>query len=92
MEGLLEMRARVLDRPAEWEARWRRAAIAEGLREGLQEGRRAGEATLLSRLLQRRFGDLSEAAKAHIAAAGLPDLEEWGLRLLDAKSIDEVFG
>lgn len=53
-------------------------------------GRRAGEATLLLRQLERRFGPLPDWARDRIASADTGTLEEWGLRLLDAGSLEAV--
>ncbi|MEO5351202.1 MAG: DUF4351 domain-containing protein [Magnetococcus sp. YQC-3] len=58
--------------------------------EGRQEGRQEGEATLLTRQLQRRFGDLPPWASQKIATAELSTLEEWSLRILDATTLEEV--
>jgi hypothetical protein len=69
-------------RAAEWKQQWRQ--------EGRQEGRREGETALLLRLMERRFGVLSAAVRDRVAAADLATVEEWGLRVLDASSIDDV--
>jgi hypothetical protein len=44
------------------------------------------------RQLQRRFGSLPESVTDRVLTAQIPELEEWGLRLLDAPAIDDVFG
>ena len=62
----------------------------EGRQEGEQKGRREGEAALLLRLLERRFGALPGWAKDRIATADSVALEEWGLRVLDAGSLDDI--
>ncbi|MDR3518463.1 MAG: DUF4351 domain-containing protein [Azospirillaceae bacterium] len=72
------------------DSRGRRKGRQEGHREGHQEGRRIGEATVLRRLLERRFGDLPDWAVSRIAAADTLALEERSLRVLDAASLDEV--
>ncbi len=69
----------------------RREGEAAGLLKGRVEGRAEGEATLLLRLLERRFGQLPPDVQTRIAAAGQAALEEWGLRLLDAATIEEIF-
>lgn len=63
----------------------------EGIEEGIEKGRVEGEATLLLRLLERRFGPLSKAARQRVAAADADALLIYGERTLDAKSLDEVF-
>jgi hypothetical protein len=56
-----------------------------------KEGRQEGETLLLQRLLTRRFGPLPSSVVARIAAGSVPEIETWGDRVLDAKSLDEVF-
>jgi hypothetical protein len=60
------------------------------LQEGGQKGRREGEATLLLRLLERRFRALPGWAKDRIATADSVALQKWGLRVLDAGGLDEI--
>ena len=80
--------------------RWEAQAIAkgmeqgiqQGLQQGVQQGMQLGEALLLQRQLIRRFGELSAAQQARLAAATPAQLEIWGDRVLDAQSLDEVFG
>lgn len=62
----------------------------EGRREGRQEGRQEGLRTILTRQLQRRFGELPAPALARIAAADSSQLERWADRVLDATSLDDV--
>ena len=81
-ENLLEVKTMLANRPAEWKQRW--------TQEGRQEGRREGAAEVLTDLLERRFGALPDTVKDRIAAADARALREWSLRLLDARSIDEV--
>ena len=65
-------------------------AEQKGRQAGRQEGRQEGEAALLRRQLERRFGVLPDWARDRIAAADSAALEEWGLRVLDAGSLDDV--
>ena len=53
-------------------------------------GIQKGEATILTRLLQRRFGELPVWASEKIAKAKPPALEEWSLRILDAPTLENV--
>ena len=64
--------------------------IAKGKPEWLQTGEKAGEAKMLTRQLQRRFGDLPPWASQKIADADLSTLEEWSLRILDATTLESV--
>lgn len=81
-ENLLEVRTMLATRAAEWKQQWRQ--------EGRQEGRREGEAAFLLRLLERRFGPLPVEVRDQVAAADPATVEEWGLRVLDAKSLGDV--
>ncbi|MBF0341563.1 MAG: Rpn family recombination-promoting nuclease/putative transposase [Magnetococcales bacterium] len=65
--------------------------LNQGRQEGRQEGEQTGEAKMLTRQLQRRFGNVPTWASEKITKADLSSLEEWGLRVLDARSLDEVF-
>jgi hypothetical protein len=56
-----------------------------------RECRQAGEAAMLLRLLARRFGALPEGCTSRVPAADVAELEEWGLQLLDAPTIEDVF-
>jgi len=84
---LWEKQTMLSERFDEWEAQF----LSRGRQEGIREGRRAGEATLLERMLQKRFGDLPEPVRARVRAAPSEELERWGERLLDVSSLDELF-
>jgi hypothetical protein len=86
-EGLLEVRNMLASRAETWKQQW----LQEGKQKGEQEGRRKGEAAMLLRQLERRFGALPGWASDRIATADSVALEEWGLRVLDARSLDDVF-
>ncbi|MBI5852554.1 MAG: Rpn family recombination-promoting nuclease/putative transposase [Planctomycetes bacterium] len=53
--------------------------------------RREASLQLVQRLLTRRFGPLAPSHEEILRAASAEDLERWALRLLDARSIEEVF-
>lgn len=64
----------------------------EGIKEGLQEGIKKGEATFLSDLLQCRFPRAVTAKYLELVnGADIDTLSMWGKKLLNAKSIDDVF-
>lgn len=67
----------------EWEAQF--------LQEGRRQGWKAGEASLLTRQLQRRFGERPEAVRIRVRETGLDELEHWAERRLEASSLNEVF-
>jgi hypothetical protein len=51
-----------------------------------------GQARLLMRLLEERFGPMPEPQAKRVQSAAPEQLETWALRLLDAASLDDVFG
>ena len=59
---------------------------------GREEGRKEGEALLLRRQLLRRFGAVPAWAETRLQGATTEQLEAWGERILDAATLDEVFG
>jgi len=81
---LLEVRDMLATRGETWKQQW--------LQVGRQEGRQEGEAAFLVRLLERRFGALPDWAKDRVATGDTVALEEWGLRVLDASSLEDVLG
>ncbi len=94
-EELQEIRNMLATRMEAWKQRMLQEGLEEGRQEGRREGeemgRKQGEAALLLRLIERRFGEVPEWAKIRIAAAETVSLEAWGLRVLDAVSLDDVF-
>jgi hypothetical protein len=55
------------------------------------KGVREGEATLLIRQLTHRFGELPPEVEQRVRQADDPSLQRWGVRLLDALTLDAVF-
>jgi predicted transposase YdaD len=66
--------------------------IEKGIKKGIKKGRVEGERALLLKLLSKRFGTVPEWASRRIELLGAGDLEELGVRFVDAKSLDELFG
>jgi len=56
------------------------------------EGRVEGEAAMLLRLMERKFHPLPESARQRITSADAETLLVWAERVLDANSLDEVWG
>ena len=65
--------------------------LLQGRLEGEQSGIAKGEAYALRRLLEKRFGSLSEDVLARLQAASIDELELWLDRALDADSLAGVF-
>ncbi len=65
--------------------------LAQGLEQGREEGRNKGEATLLRRLLEHRFQKLPKWVDRKLATTTPTELEEWGDRLVEKKSLAAIF-
>jgi len=59
--------------------------------ESVLASERKGEAAILTRQLQRRFGDLPTWVQEKIAKADLSILEKWSLQFVDAQYLEDVF-
>ena len=90
LEGFEELKARFMKSPSFLEMT--QARYIEGQVEGRVEGRVEGEAAVLLRLLHRRFGDLPAAIEQRVHNAKPELLVRWTDRILDAQSLDDVFG
>lgn len=60
--------------------------------QGRQEGRQEGEASLLINMLKIKFKNLSDLYVEKINRADVNTLNQWGINLMNAQSLDEVFG
>ncbi len=60
--------------------------------EGETAGIARGERTVLQKLLSKRFGTPPEWASQRISKLGTEQLEDLAVRLLDAKSLEKLFG
>jgi len=89
-EELLEVRNMLASRAEDWKRQWLQEGHLKGQMVGRLEGRLEGEAALLLRLLERRFGALPAEVRDRVAAADAAALETWGLRVLDAGSLEDV--
>lgn len=64
--------------------------IAEGMQAGIAEGEALGKSQTLTRLLERRFVNLTAAQRARIEAADVTRLDTWLDRIFDGDSVDAV--
>jgi hypothetical protein len=65
--------------------------IGPWIRRWRAEGRVEGQLTLLTRLIEKRFGAIPPSIRKRIAALKPAQLERTGLRLLDAERIEDLF-
>ena len=62
------------------------------LRKGLEQGRGEGSRRILRSQLQKRFGALPASVDERLAVCSLAQADDLALRLLDAKSLADLFG
>jgi predicted transposase YdaD len=65
--------------------------MEQGLEKGLEKGRHEEVMLILRRLMAKRFGPLPAWAEERLINLSIAELEDLSLRVLDAKSIVEMF-
>ena len=68
----------------------RQQGYQQGHQAGHQEGHQEGEATILLRLMERKFGTVPENLRERIEKADADTLLDWSERILTAKTPEEV--
>jgi hypothetical protein len=58
---------------------------------GIEKGRQEEGVFFLRRLLIKKFGDLPESFETLLTEASIADLELWGDRILEAKTLTDIF-
>lgn len=91
-KALLEMNPGKYEYQSEFAKRYFGQGRAEGQVEGRIEGRASGRIELLLRQLTRRFGNLPPAVHGHLEQASLAELDTYAERILDAATLEDVFG
>lgn len=64
--------------------------LQKGLQQGIQQGRQEGEATLIVRLLNRRFGNLDPQIQQRVHELSTNQLENLAEALLDFSSLTDL--
>lgn len=64
----------------------------EAFEEGFEEGELIGQRQLLAKLLRLKFGPLPKDASARLSAATAEELGRWTERVLEARSLGEIWG
>jgi len=64
--------------------------LEQGREQGLERGRHDGELNLLLRQVERRFGSVPSALRERLTAMSDSEIESVALRLLDARSIEDL--
>lgn len=83
------------ERVVEWTKEWKQQGVQEGIKKGRKEGRqegvKEGESTLLLRLLEHKFGKVSEKYHLIVQSADTDSLQEDAERVLTATTMSEIF-
>jgi hypothetical protein len=66
-------------------------AILQGRREGIHEGIQRGALGVVRRLLESRFGPLTEVVERRLGALTEAELADLSVRVLEANGIEELF-
>ena len=64
--------------------------LEKGLEQGLEQGLEKGQLGLLLKLAERRFGQLPSTVRKRLEALKPLQLERAGLRLLDARRVEDL--
>jgi hypothetical protein len=68
-----------------------RMGIQQGVQQGVQQGIQQGEYQFLVRILKRKFSLIPETYYQKMISADSDTLLKWGERVLEAKTVEEVF-
>lgn len=72
------------------ESPWYQEILKEGLQQGQQQGLQQGEASLVIKLLSKRFGELDQTLVSQIRRLQVPQLEALGESLLDFSQLQDL--
>ena len=67
------------------------AGIEDGVEQGIERGIERGETLALRRLIEHRFGTITDPVELQLNKLSRPEIEAAILRVLDAKQIEDVF-
>ena len=92
VNDLQELRIMLADRLEEWAHQYKTEGMQQGMRQGMQQGMQQGEALALQKLLTKRFGGISPDILARISSARTEQIDLWLDQIMDAQSIENLFG
>ncbi len=91
MSDLWEVNTMLTETVPIWTQEWKAQGMAIGEAKGEEKGVRKGEEKALLNQLKYRFGEESSSYREKIANADSATLEMWTLRVLEARSLEDVF-
>lgn len=88
-----EMESMLAERVRQWTQEWKHEGILEGMQKGMQTGMLKGRHAVLQRQLRKRFGEAASDpwVLRRLEGASEEDLDRFAERILDARTIHEVF-
>lgn len=86
-----EVQMSLLERAERWTQEWFAEGEKAGEKRGEKRGRRLGMAEILKDQANSRFGELPTWAVERIDRADIETLHRWSRRLLDAKTVEDIF-
>ena len=96
VDDLQGINVMLADRLEEWahqyEAEGMQKGMQQGMQQGIQQGMQQGEALALQKLITRRFGTIAPDVLIKITAASKEQLDVWLDQVLDADSLNDLFG
>ena len=100
VQNLKELKMALAERMVEWAEGYKAQGVQQGVQQGmqagvqqgLQQGVQQGEALALQKLLSRRFGVIPAEIVGQISSASTEQIDEWLDLVLDAPSMDAMFG
>ncbi|MBW8067920.1 MAG: DUF4351 domain-containing protein [Ferrovum sp.] len=92
VDDLQELRIMLSERMKEWAHQYRAEGEAIGEAIGEARGEVRGEALALQKQLTRRFGVIPADVLEKISAATVEQIDGWLYQILDAKSLNDLFG
>lgn len=91
LNDLQEVQAMLAERIDEWTENWVQQGIQQGIEQGIEQGIQKGERLVLTRQLAQRFGELPQWVSSRLEQASLTEVETWLGRILEAKTLEEIF-
>lgn len=70
----------------------RKDGLEEGIEKGMEKGQRQEAMRVLRRLIIRRFDSLPQHIEDRFSTASTEQIEAWIERLMEAHSLEDVFG
>ena len=68
------------------------AVLGREFKRGLEQGRHDGELAVLLRQIEKRFGSVPSPLRDRLAKMSVSEVESVALRLLDARSVEDLLG